>query len=137
MASRSQHIKGILNHTEHKKPMDPELLARMAHLRRQTDGTSSTNSTPWASMVLLGSSLSITSADFSDSFSITSLPPVVEFPPTPVFTDQIPPGMLSVTQTPRALVPDILYPLQNLHPVIATRSKAPTVQYTLLYIYGN
>ena len=128
MASKWR-FKEILNRTEHKKPMDPEFLACMADLRRQTEGSSSTSSTPRASLYLLGSSDSIASSVFSESFSVASLPPVVEFPPTPVFTDQIPAEimqeleLLSVApETPKTSASRISYLLQNSHLVSATQS---------------
>jgi hypothetical protein len=83
----------LASHQPHapKKPVDVQFIARMADLRQQTNGTSSTSSTPQAreSMALLGSPVSIASSAFSQSFSIASLPPAVEFPPTPVFMDQL------------------------------------------------
>jgi hypothetical protein len=100
LASRERHIP--------KKPMDPELITRLADLRRQADGASSTSSSAQASLALLGSSVSITSSAFSQSFSVFSPPSVVEFPSTPVFTDAIPAGfmrkleLLSIGQTPNA-----------------------------------
>ena len=64
------------------------------------------------------------SSDCSESLSEVSLPPVgVEFPPTPVFTDQIPEGiirkleLLSVApQTPKTLAS------RSSHTVSATQS---------------
>ena len=77
-----------------KKSMssDFELITRLAALRRQTDGTSSTSSLQ--SLTLLGSSVSITSSAFSQSFCGLSSTSVVEFPPTPVFMDVIPAGLV-------------------------------------------
>ena len=72
-----------------KKPVDFQFIAYMADLRRQIHGTSSTSSTPQSSL-LLGTPISIASTAFSPSSSIASPPQAVEFPPTPVFTDDIP-----------------------------------------------
>jgi len=52
-------------HRHPTESMDPEFLLRMADPRRQTDGISRANSTPRASLALLGSSISITSTDRS------------------------------------------------------------------------
>ena len=130
--------------------MDPELTTRLANLRRQTDGNSSTGSSLPASLVLLGSSVSITSSTFSQSFSVASAPRSVEFSPTPVFADIIPAGLMrklwSHGQTPKAA--NLHYPLQgrrdvlfyhkhkhgpyhgfansSLHPVIYKGKKYPT-----------
>ena len=110
-----------------KKPMDSEFLARIAHLRRQTEGRGSTNS-PQESLALLRSSTSIVSNIFSESLSVASFPSVVEFPPTPVFTDEIPAGImrkfeLSVApQIPKTPASMNSYPLQNSQPVTVTQS---------------
>jgi hypothetical protein len=63
-------------------------MLHMAGLRRQFDGASlkSTNST----LQILGSWVSLDSTEFSDSCSTLSLPLRDEFPPTPVFRDEIP-----------------------------------------------
>jgi hypothetical protein len=122
LASRKLHAP--------KKAVDVQFMARMADLRQQSNGTSSTSSTPQTreSMALLGSPVSIASSAFSQSFSITSPPPAVEFPPTPVFADQIPEGFmrklesLSVAQTSETSVLRKPYPLQNSHPATAIRS---------------
>ena len=111
LASRELHAP--------KKAVDVQFIARMADLRQQTNGTSSTSSTPQTreSMALLGSPVSLASSAFSQSFSITSPPPAVEFPPTPVFADQIPEGfMRSVAQTPVISALRKPHPLQNSHP---------------------
>ena len=112
--------------------MDPELTTRLADIRRQADGTSSTNSSPQTSLALLGSSVSITSSAFSQSFSVLSPPSAVEFPPTPIFTDEVPgPSaefmrkleLLSVGQTPKTTaLKNSHHLLQNSHTIIATRS---------------
>jgi len=103
-----------------RKPIDVQFTARMTDLRRQTNGTSSTNSTPQARQEpLLGSPVSLASSAFSQSFSVASLPPAVEFPPTPVFADQLPEefmrkiGSLSVAQTPKASPPGNPHSFQN------------------------
>jgi hypothetical protein len=122
LASRKLHAP--------KKAVDVQFMARMADLRQQSNGTSSTSSTPQTreSMALLGSPVSIASSAFSQSFSITSPPLAVEFPPTPVFADQIPEGFmrklesLSVAQTSETSVLRKPYPLQNSHPATAIRS---------------
>ena len=77
-----------------KKSEDPQFMARMANIRRQTDESdaSSTGSTPPVS--LIGTQYSITSSAFSQSLSVTSFPPIVEFPPAPVFMDEIPEGLI-------------------------------------------
>ena len=108
-----------------QNPMDTEFIARMADLRRQANGASlsSTSSTPWTrQMSLIRSRASITSNLFSESFSIASLPLEVEFPPTPIFTDETPKGLTQkaespffATQTPRGFVPKNLHPLKNSH----------------------
>jgi hypothetical protein len=72
--------------------MDPKVIEHMANLRRQFDGASNTSSSPWTSFKL-GSRTSTASSAFSESQSITFLPAVVEFPPTPVFMDEIPEGV--------------------------------------------
>ena len=109
-----------------KKPLDAQFMARMANLRQQTAGTSSTRSTPQTA--LLGTPASITSSLFSQSFSVASPPPVIGFPGTPVFTDQIPEGLmrsveaLSVTQTPEISTPRGPHPLPNSRLVASTQS---------------
>ncbi|KIM42099.1 hypothetical protein M413DRAFT_127036 [Hebeloma cylindrosporum] len=86
IASRNLHAR--------KKPIDFQFIASMAALRRQTHGTSSTSSTsstPHASVALLGSPVSISPSAFDESYSVVSSPvSMVEFPPTPVFNDEIP-----------------------------------------------
>jgi hypothetical protein len=81
LASRKLHV--------HKKPIDSQFIAYMADLRRQTDGISSTSSTPRTSLALLGSPMSIASSVFSPSFSVASPLPAVEFLPILVFTDEM------------------------------------------------
>ena len=113
-----------------KKAVDIQFMAHMADLRQQSNGTSSTSSTPQTreSMALLGSPVSIASSAFSQSFSITSPPPAVEFPPTPVFADQIPEGFmrklesLSVAQTPETSALRKPHSLQSTRPATAMRS---------------
>ena len=76
-----------------KKPLDAEFLLRMAGLRRQIDGASvrSTNST----LQILGSFFSPDSTVPSDSFSVLSLPLEDDFPPPPVFRDEIPEDLMT------------------------------------------
>jgi hypothetical protein len=119
LASRGLHMA--------KKPMNVEFITRLANIRRLTDGNC-TNSSPPASLAL-GSPVSIAPSAFSQSFSVTSPPHAVEFPPTPVFTDAIPAGLmqklelLAIEQLPKApALKNSYYPLQNSHTVIATRS---------------
>ena len=84
----------LASHTRHspKKPVDTKFMAHMAHVRRQI--TNSTSSTPRDSLILHVSDTSL-SDTFSESLSsVASLPPVVEFPPTPVFKDEIPEGIM-------------------------------------------
>ena len=59
---------------------------------------------------------------FSGSLSVASLPAEVEFPPTPVFTDEIPRGLMQkaessffAAQAPKHSAPKNPYPLQNSH----------------------
>ena len=85
LASRTLHAP--------KKPVDSHFMTYMADIRRQTNESdaSSTGSTPPVSLIL-APRVSVTSSAFSQSLSISSSPPppVVEFPPTPVFKDEIP-----------------------------------------------
>lgn len=74
-----------------KKPVDTHFMARMAHIRRQS--SNSTGLTSRNSLILRVSDMSL-SATCSESPSVASLPPVVEFPPTPVFKDEIPEGIM-------------------------------------------
>ena len=95
LASRTPHAP--------KKPMDFQFMVHMADIRRQTNESdaSSTGSTPPVS--LIGPRNSVTSSDFSQSLSVASSAPVVEFPPTPVFKDEIPAGVIrriTVTSSP-------------------------------------
>jgi len=89
LASRKLHLP--------QKPLDPEFMLHMAGLRRQFDGASlkSTNST----LQILGSCVSLDSTVFSDSCSILSLPLEEEFPPTPVFRDEIPQGLITKVES--------------------------------------
>ncbi|KIM42106.1 hypothetical protein M413DRAFT_444575 [Hebeloma cylindrosporum] len=126
-ANQKNQLPWILASGQHhasKKPMDIQFLARMAGLRRQIDGTSSNSSTPQAKhTALLGSPVSIASTAFSQSFSVTSPPPAVEFPPTPVFTDHIPEGLKpwSVARSFEASALRKPSPLENFHPDAATQ----------------
>ena len=84
----------LASHTPHspKKPVDTQFTAHMAHIRRQI--TNSTGSTPRDSLILRISDTSL-SDTFSESLSsVASFSPVVEFPPTPVFKDEIPEGIM-------------------------------------------
>lgn len=83
-----------------KKRMDDQFVARMSDLRRQTAGTTSTVSTPQATQI--GSPTPIASSTSFQSSSVASPPSTVEFPPTPVFTDQNPEGLM---QTVKLVVP--------------------------------
>ena len=77
-----------------KKPVD-EFMTYMADRRRQTNDSdeSSTNSSPRVSRII--PRCSITSSAFSQSYSISSPPPgAVLFPPTPVFKDEFPKGII-------------------------------------------
>jgi len=121
LASRERHMP--------KKPIDVELITRLADIRRQADGNRNSSSSPPRSLAMLGSCVSIASSAFSRSFSVASSCQVVEFPPEPVFTDAIPAGLmqkpklLAVEQTSKApALKNSYYPLQNSHTVIATRS---------------
>jgi hypothetical protein len=92
LASRTLHAP--------KKPEDTDFMAHMANIRRQIidSDTSSTSSTPRVSLIV--PHFSVSSSAFSQSLSITSLPPVVEFPPTPVFKDEIPEGIMRKIKSP-------------------------------------
>ena len=97
-------------------------MAHMANLRRQADGASLSSASSTLRMSLIGSRASITSDLFSESSSIASIPPEVEFPPTPVFRDEIPRGLMQkaessffATQAPKCSAPKNMYPLQNSH----------------------
>jgi len=74
--------------------LDPQFMAHMADIRRQNNGfdADSTGTTPWVSFIV--PRFSVMSTPFSESLSVASLPPVVEFPPTPVFKDEIPEGIM-------------------------------------------
>ena len=89
LASRKLHMP--------QKPLDPEFMLHMAGLRRQFDGASlrSTNST----LQILGSCVSLDSTVFPDSCSILSLPLEDEFPPTPVFRDEIPKELITKVES--------------------------------------
>jgi len=121
-------------HHKPKKPMDVEFITRLADIRRQADGDSSSTSSRSGSLALLGSRCgSIASSTFSQSFSVASLPQAVEFPPGPVFTDALPAELieklklLAVEPTPKApALKNSYYPLQNSRTVITTRSLETT-----------
>ena len=72
-------------------------MLHMAGLRRKFDGASlrSTNST----LQILGSYVSLDSTVLSDSCSVLSLPLEDEFPPTPVFRDEIPKGIITKVES--------------------------------------
>jgi len=93
LASRTLHAP--------KKPVDTQFMAYMADIRRQTNESdaSSTGSTPPVSLIV--PRVSVTSSAFSQSLSISSSPPVVEFPPTPVFKDEIPERIMRKVSTSR------------------------------------
>ncbi|KIM35785.1 hypothetical protein M413DRAFT_449605 [Hebeloma cylindrosporum] len=78
-----------------KKSEDPQFMAHMTSLRRQTHDSdaSSTGSAPRLSF-MMETRISITSSAFSQSLSVPSPLLVVEFPPTPVFKDEIPEGIM-------------------------------------------
>ncbi|KIM38385.1 hypothetical protein M413DRAFT_245412 [Hebeloma cylindrosporum] len=85
-----------------QQPMDVQFMARMADIRLQADGarlSSATLSTPRTRHMSL-----IASTPFSESFSIASPPSDVEFHPTPVFTDEIPKGLLRRTESRRSSI---------------------------------
>jgi hypothetical protein len=94
LASRTLHAP--------KKPVDSHFMAHMADIRRKTNESdaSSTGSTPPVSLILVPR-VSVTSSAFSQSLSISSSPPVVEFPPTPVFKDEIPERIMRKVSTSR------------------------------------
>ena len=107
-----------------QRPMDAEFMLHMAGLRRQIDGASlrSSTSTVMTSRVSwMESRTSLESTAFSECFSIGSLPPEVEFPPTPVFKDEIPQGFMSkfesslAAQAPKDSPAKDPYPFQNSH----------------------
>ncbi|KIM38386.1 hypothetical protein M413DRAFT_245421 [Hebeloma cylindrosporum] len=90
-----------------KKSLDAEFMLHMTGLRRQIGASlrsgRSTLQTEQMSLIL-GSCVSLDSTAFSESFSVESLPLMeVEFPPTPVFTDEIPRGLINSNSTPRQL----------------------------------
>ena len=74
--------------------MDSQFIAHMAVIRQKTNESdaSSTGLTPRVSLILPRDS--VTSSIFSQSLSIASSDPVVEFPPTPVLKDEIPAGVM-------------------------------------------
>ena len=92
LASRKPHIP--------QQPLDAEFMLHMAGIRRQIDGASlrSTNST--LQILGLGSCVSLDSSVFSDSCSVVSLSLEDEFPPTPVFRDEIPKGLMTKIESP-------------------------------------
>jgi hypothetical protein len=81
-------------------------------------------------MPLLGSPASFASSACSQAFSCTSPPPVVDFPPTSIFPDPVPEGLVQKAEpsfvpaeTPRTFVPRNPDPLQDsCYPISATRS---------------
>jgi hypothetical protein len=84
----------LASHTPHspKKPLDTQFMAYMAHIRRQISNSS--GSTPRDSLILRVSDTSLSDTLSESLSSVASLPPVVEFPPTPVFKDEIPEGIM-------------------------------------------
>ena len=96
---RSQHDTApwiLASRTPHapKKPVDTRFIAYMAGLRRQINDSdaSSTGSAPRVSLII--PRVSVSSSAFSESLSVASAPRVVEFPPTPIFNDEVPEGIL-------------------------------------------
>ena len=77
-----------------QKPLDTQFRLHMADLRRQIDGASVSSTSSTSQTSSEESRLSIVSDLFSESLSIASLPAAVEFPSTPVFTDEIPRGLM-------------------------------------------
>lgn len=72
-----------------KKPTDLQFVTRMAKLRQQTDGTSIISSTSQVGQIyMLGPPSFVSSFSESSSIASTVTLPAVEFPPTPVFTDE-------------------------------------------------
>ena len=98
LASRTVHAP--------KKPVDTQFMAYMADIRRQLEtnesDAGSTGSTPPVSLIVPRDS--VTSSAFSQSLSISSSPPIVEFPPTPVFKDEIPEQIMRMISTSRGIV---------------------------------
>ncbi|KIM38387.1 hypothetical protein M413DRAFT_30219 [Hebeloma cylindrosporum] len=93
-----------------KKSLDAEFMLHMAGLRRQIDGGSlrsgrSTLQTEQMSL-MLGSCVSLDSTAFSESFSVESLSlKDVEFAPTPVFTDEVPEGLMTKAESSQSPTP--------------------------------
>ena len=81
-----------------KKPVDAQFMEHMADIRRQTNHSDSTGSAPRVSLIV--PRVSVSSSAFSQSLSITSAPQVVEFPPTPVFKDEVPEGIMRKVRSP-------------------------------------
>ena len=80
-----------------QQPLDAEFLLRMAGLRRQFDGTSLRSTNP--TLQILGSFVSLDSSVPSDSCSVLSLLVENEFPPTPVFRDEIPKQLMTKVES--------------------------------------
>lgn len=78
-----------------KRPVDTCFMASVGDIQRQ-NGTNSRGSTPPASLIL--PRFSYTSFAASYPLSVASLPPVVEFPPTPAFKDEIPQGIMQMVK---------------------------------------
>ena len=92
-------------------------MTRLAKLRQQTQGTSSISSTSQVEQrYLLGSPASFVPSAFSQSVSIASMPPAVEFPPTPAFTDQM-------------IYPELLEPDRERWPLLTVNSKGGQQDY--------
>ena len=91
LASRKLHVP--------QKPLDPEFMLHMASLRRKSDGASLRSTVTNSTLQILGSYVSLDSTVLSDSCSVLSLPLEDGFPPTPVFRDEIPKGLLTKVET--------------------------------------
>ena len=77
-----------------------EFMEQMADIRRQTNDSdaSSTSSAPRVSLIV--PRVSVSSSAFSQSLSVSSAPRVVEFPPTPVFKDEVPETVMRKVRSP-------------------------------------
>jgi len=88
-------------------------MGSMADIWRQ-NGTNSMDSTPPVSLIL--PRFSYASFAVSHSLCVASLPPVVEFPPTPVFKDEIPEGIMQMVKVNSAR----LFESDHLHRLTTT-----------------
>jgi len=96
-----------------KRHMDIHFMGSMADIWRQ-NGTNSMDSTPPVSLIL--PRFSYASFAVSHSLYVASLPPVVEFPPTPVFKDEIPEGIMQMVKVNSAR----LFESDHLHRLTTT-----------------